>query len=82
VLPQTILYKYYERKAEEEVAAAYADELVRWVLTIYSFPKVKSAFTRQEDSVWIFWPFLLLQQSVKLIMKASIDGSAYTLFVT
>ncbi|KAM6155595.1 E3 ubiquitin-protein ligase RNF216 isoform 1-T1 [Rhynchocyon petersi] len=29
VLPQTILYKYYERKAEEEVAAAYADELVR-----------------------------------------------------
>jgi len=30
VLPQTILYKYYERKAEEEVAAAYADELVRY----------------------------------------------------
>lgn len=29
VLPQTILFKYYERKAEEEVAAAYADELVR-----------------------------------------------------
>ncbi|XP_042778499.1 E3 ubiquitin-protein ligase RNF216 isoform X3 [Panthera tigris] len=29
VLPQTVLYKYYERKAEEEVAAAYADELVR-----------------------------------------------------
>ncbi|XP_011362134.2 E3 ubiquitin-protein ligase RNF216 [Pteropus vampyrus] len=29
VLPQTILYRYYERKAEEEVAAAYADELVR-----------------------------------------------------
>ncbi|XP_038201899.1 E3 ubiquitin-protein ligase RNF216 isoform X2 [Arvicola amphibius] len=29
VLPQTILLKYYERKAEEEVAAAYADELVR-----------------------------------------------------
>ncbi|XP_041603907.1 E3 ubiquitin-protein ligase RNF216 isoform X3 [Vulpes lagopus] len=29
VLPQTILYKYYERKAEEEVTAAYADELVR-----------------------------------------------------
>ncbi|XP_028611901.1 E3 ubiquitin-protein ligase RNF216 isoform X1 [Grammomys surdaster] len=29
VLPQTILCKYYERKAEEEVAAAYADELVR-----------------------------------------------------
>lgn len=29
VLPQTILGKYYERKAEEEVAAAYADELVR-----------------------------------------------------
>ncbi|XP_075383674.1 E3 ubiquitin-protein ligase RNF216 isoform X2 [Tenrec ecaudatus] len=29
VLPPTILYKYYERKAEEEVAAAYADELVR-----------------------------------------------------
>ncbi|XP_059555342.1 E3 ubiquitin-protein ligase RNF216 isoform X7 [Myotis daubentonii] len=29
VLPQTILCKYYERKAEEEVTAAYADELVR-----------------------------------------------------
>ncbi|XP_004440927.1 PREDICTED: E3 ubiquitin-protein ligase RNF216 isoform X2 [Ceratotherium simum simum] len=29
VLPQNILCKYYERKAEEEVAAAYADELVR-----------------------------------------------------
>ncbi|XP_040845955.1 E3 ubiquitin-protein ligase RNF216 [Ochotona curzoniae] len=29
VLPQTILCKYYERRAEEEVAAAYADELVR-----------------------------------------------------
>ncbi|XP_051061455.1 E3 ubiquitin-protein ligase RNF216 isoform X2 [Phodopus roborovskii] len=29
VLPQTILFKYYERKAEEEVTAAYADELVR-----------------------------------------------------
>lgn len=29
VLPQTVLCKYYERKAEEEVAAAYADELVR-----------------------------------------------------
>uniref|UniRef100_A0A8C5KYB4 E3 ubiquitin-protein ligase RNF216 n=1 Tax=Jaculus jaculus TaxID=51337 RepID=A0A8C5KYB4_JACJA len=29
VLPQTVLYKYYERKAEEEVTAAYADELVR-----------------------------------------------------
>ncbi|XP_077852246.1 E3 ubiquitin-protein ligase RNF216-like isoform X2 [Macaca mulatta] len=28
VLPQTILYKYYERKAEEEVAAAHTDELV------------------------------------------------------
>lgn len=29
VLPETILCKYYERKAEEEVAAACADELVR-----------------------------------------------------
>ncbi|XP_074058467.1 E3 ubiquitin-protein ligase RNF216 isoform X2 [Macrotis lagotis] len=29
VLPETILRKYYERKAEEEVAAACADELVR-----------------------------------------------------
>ncbi|XP_054574156.1 E3 ubiquitin-protein ligase RNF216 isoform X4 [Eptesicus fuscus] len=29
VLPPTILCKYYERKAEEEVTAAYADELVR-----------------------------------------------------
>ncbi|XP_009070621.1 PREDICTED: E3 ubiquitin-protein ligase RNF216, partial [Acanthisitta chloris] len=28
VLPETILCKYYERKAEEEVAAACADELV------------------------------------------------------
>ncbi|XP_075021462.1 E3 ubiquitin-protein ligase RNF216 isoform X2 [Calonectris borealis] len=29
VLPENILCKYYERKAEEEVAAACADELVR-----------------------------------------------------
>ncbi|KFQ38297.1 E3 ubiquitin-protein ligase RNF216 [Mesitornis unicolor] len=29
VLPENILFKYYERKAEEEVAAACADELVR-----------------------------------------------------
>ncbi|XP_040840609.1 E3 ubiquitin-protein ligase RNF216-like [Ochotona curzoniae] len=29
VLPQTILSKYYERLAEEEVAAAFASELVR-----------------------------------------------------
>ncbi|KAL8175090.1 UNVERIFIED_CONTAM: hypothetical protein K2H54_012838 [Gekko kuhli] len=29
VLPENILRKYYERKAEEEVAAACADELVR-----------------------------------------------------
>ncbi|XP_060117004.1 E3 ubiquitin-protein ligase RNF216-like [Heteronotia binoei] len=29
VLPESILHKYYERKAEEEVAAACADELVR-----------------------------------------------------
>ena len=40
VLPQTILYKYYERKAEEEVAAAYADELVRFVLR-QSVPSAK-----------------------------------------
>lgn len=31
VLPENILCKYYERKAEEEVAAACADELVRYV---------------------------------------------------
>ncbi|XP_053550575.1 E3 ubiquitin-protein ligase RNF216 [Bombina bombina] len=29
VLPEKILYKYYERKAEEDIAAACADELVR-----------------------------------------------------
>ncbi|XP_040591808.1 E3 ubiquitin-protein ligase RNF216-like [Mesocricetus auratus] len=29
VLPQTILCKYYEWRAEEEVTAAYADELIR-----------------------------------------------------
>ena len=29
VLPENILYKYYERQAEEAVAATCADELVR-----------------------------------------------------
>ncbi|XP_040596997.1 E3 ubiquitin-protein ligase RNF216-like, partial [Mesocricetus auratus] len=29
VLPQTILCKYYERRAEEKVTSAYADELIR-----------------------------------------------------
>ncbi len=31
VLPENILCKYYERQAEEAVAATCADELVRWV---------------------------------------------------
>lgn len=31
VLPENILCKYYERQAEEAIAATCADELVRWV---------------------------------------------------
>lgn len=31
VLPENILCKYYERQAEEAVAATCADELVRYV---------------------------------------------------
>ncbi|XP_069501658.1 E3 ubiquitin-protein ligase RNF216-like isoform X2 [Ambystoma mexicanum] len=38
VLPENILRKYYERKAEEEIAAACADELVRCPLC--SFPAI------------------------------------------
>lgn len=38
VLPENILCKYYERKAEEEIAAACADELVRCPLC--SFPAI------------------------------------------
>lgn len=34
VLPETVLCKYYERQAEEAVAATCADELVRYDHTI------------------------------------------------
>lgn len=38
VLPENILYKYYERQAEEAVAATCADELVRLGLFAAPWP--------------------------------------------
>lgn len=37
VLPENVLCKYYERQAEEAVAATCADELVRWVFGSVSY---------------------------------------------